>query len=86
MLVVSMVIVLIVSVVVMLVVSMVIVPMVMSVKCTPFSEIKLHQAMTVHQRHSLCVLRNTFDGIFKKRLKVVAHPEHNICCLQLFCL
>ena len=47
------------------------------------TEFKLDQIPDIHQRDRFRVCRDALDRFFKKCLKIVAHPEHKVCVLEL---
>ena len=78
------------AVVIMLMLVMIVMPMIimafifmaMRVKGAAFTEFKLDQTVTIHQRDRFRVCRDALDRFFKKCLKIVAHPEHKVCVLE----
>ena len=79
------VVVIIVPMVILFVVVVIIVPMLiffvvvmisMIFKGTTLAELQLGQTMRLHQRDGLGVGRDAFNRVFKKRLKIMTHPEH----------
>ena len=64
-------------------VMIIVVIMVMRIKGTTLAERQFCQAMRLHQRDRLGVGRDVFNRVFKKRLEIMAHPEHQLRILKL---
>ena len=56
--------------------------MVMRIKGTTLTERQFGQTMRLHQRDGLGVGRDAFNRVFKKRLEIMAHPEHQLRILK----
>ena len=62
---------------------LVMVIMIMRIKGTALTEHQFGQTMRLHQRDGLGVGCDAFNRVFKKRLEIMAHPEHQVRILKL---
>ena len=65
-----------------MVIVVVMIIMVMRIKGTTLTERQFGQTMRLHQRDGLGVGRDAFNRVFKKRLEIMAHPEHQLRILK----
>ena len=65
-----------------MVIVVVMIIMVMRIKGTTLTVRLFGQTMRLHQRDRLGVSRDAFNRVYKKRLEIMAHPEHQLRILK----